>query len=106
MVFKFLRKKREENPEYIEVEGLTGETEIKVKVDSINEFKDANRIQGLIREGNIVFAKISELKKKNVNELKRAIDKIKITCEAIGGDLVGVDEDYLIITPANVKIVR
>jgi SepF-like predicted cell division protein (DUF552 family) len=105
MVFKFLKKK-EEKPEYIEIESLAEKTEIKVKVDSINEFKDASRIQELIRNGNIVFAKISELKKKDVKELKKAIDKIKRTCEAIGGDLVGVDEDYLIITPTNTKIVR
>jgi SepF-like predicted cell division protein (DUF552 family) len=106
MVFKFLKKKEKEKPEYVEIESLAEKTEVKVKVDSINEFKDASRVQGLIRDGNIVFAKIGELKKKDVNELKRAIDKIKKTCEAIGGDLVGVDEDYLIITPANVKIVR
>jgi hypothetical protein len=106
MLLKLLKKKKEEEPEYVEIEKLSEKSEIKVKVNSINELKDANKIQELIRDGNIVFAKISDLKKKDMKELKRAIDKIKRTCEAIGGDLVGLDEEYLIITPSNVKIIR
>jgi SepF-like predicted cell division protein (DUF552 family) len=106
MLLKLLKKKKEEEPEYVEIEKSSEKSEIKVKVNSINELKDANKIQELIRDGNIVFAKISDLKKKDMKELKRAIDKIKRTCEAIGGDLVGLDEEYLIITPSNVKIIR
>ncbi|MDI6806528.1 MAG: cell division protein SepF [Candidatus Aenigmarchaeota archaeon] len=105
MVFKIFKKKVEK-PEYVEIESLPERVRISVKVDVLNELKDVSRLQQLIRNGNIVFTRIKELRKKDINELKRAVDRIKRTCTAVGGDLVGVDEDYLVITPSNVKIVK
>ena len=39
-----------------------------------------------------------------MTELKRAISKIKKTCEAIGGDIVGLEENFLLIYPDFVKV--
>ena len=39
-------------------------------------------------------------------ELKRAVDKLKKTCVAMDGDIIGVDEDFLVLTPNYAKIWR
>lgn len=105
MPFKIFKKKVE-MPEYVEVEALPERVGVVVKVDTLNDLSDASRIQQLIRDGNIVFARIKELRKRDIDKLKRAVDRIKRTCVAVGGDLVGVNEDFLIITPKDVKIVK
>ena len=39
-------------------------------------------------------------------ELKRAINKLKKTIEVIGGDIAGLGEDYVILTPSFAEIYR
>ncbi|HIH43270.1 TPA: cell division protein SepF, partial [Candidatus Woesearchaeota archaeon] len=39
-------------------------------------------------------------------ELKRAINKLKKTCEAIDGDIAGFGDDYLIVVPTFAEIYR
>jgi len=46
------------------------------------------------------------LKDKDLVELKRAINKLKKTCDAINGDIAGFGEDYIVITPSFGKIYR
>jgi SepF-like predicted cell division protein (DUF552 family) len=79
---------------------------VKVRVETLKDFADTNRIQSLVREGNIVFLKIRGLRQKDLNELKRSVEKLKKTCTAMSGDIVGVDEDFLVLTPDYAKIFR
>jgi len=113
MVLEKLKKirdklaEKEEGEDFIEVDtGLEEEGKVTVKIDNLDSFVDSDRIQQFLREGNIVFLKIKDLRTKNINELKRAVERLKKTCTAMGGDLVGVDEDYIIITPKFAKIYR
>jgi SepF-like predicted cell division protein (DUF552 family) len=53
-----------------------------------------------------IRTKIKELRERDINELKRSVDKLRKTCSAMSGDIVGVDEDFLIITPSFAKIFR
>jgi len=41
-----------------------------------------------------------------LSELKKAVDKLKNTVSAIDGDIVGIDESYLLLTPSYAKIQR
>ncbi|MCD6483210.1 MAG: cell division protein SepF, partial [Candidatus Aenigmarchaeota archaeon] len=61
---------------------------------------------GLLREGYIVFVSIKDLKDRDLSELKRAIDKLKRTVLALNGDIVGVEEDFIVLTPGYAKIAR
>ena len=95
--------------EYIELdtegaEGLTGK--IPIKVDKIDEFSDADRIQRAVRDGAIVLCKIKSLKEKDISELKRAIEKLRKTCIALNGDIAGIDEDFIIICPSFAHVTR
>ena len=45
-------------------------------------------------------------KDKDLVELKRAINKLKKTCEAIEGDIAGFGDDYIVVTPSFAEIYR
>ena len=95
--------------EFIELD--TGEVEtpsgkIPIRVDKLEDFSDTDRIQKIMREGAIVLVKIKALRSKDISELKRAIDKLRKTCIAMNGDIAGIDEDFIIITPSFAHVAR
>ncbi len=96
--------------EYVELDSL-GVTEKKSKVIvrsfMINEFTDIKLVLDSLREGmTIALVNIKPLKSKDLVELKRAINKLKKTCEAIDGDIAGFGDDYLIVVPSFAEIYR
>ena len=77
-----------------------------VEVERIENLADTERIQKKIRGGSIMLIKIKELKSRDMNELKRAIDRVKKTVTALNGDIAGVGEDWIVVTPGHAKIHR
>ena len=108
IVEKLKKKKEEEGKEeIIEVKPVpSGERKVYVKVEKLKDFSDTNRIQNLLREGYIVFVNIKEIKERDLSELKRCVDKMKRTVLALNGDIVGVEEDFIILTPGFARIER
>lgn len=99
--------KKEKGEEFVEVEtGFEEEGKVSVKIDSLNSYSDTERIQQFLRDGNIVFLKIRDLRSKDINELKRAVERLKKTCTAMDGDVVGIEEDFLVLTPKFAKVYR
>jgi len=95
--------------EFIEIDTSEMETKrgkIPIRVDRLDDFSDSDRIQKKIRDGAVVLVKIKKLKEKDLSELKRAIDKLRKTCIAMNGDIAGIDEDYIICTPAFAHVAR
>lgn len=82
------------------------ERRVSVRIDTLKNFSDVERVQSMLRDGNIVFLKIKELRENDINELKRSVDKLRKTCVAMSGDMVGLDEDFLIITPDFARVYR
>ncbi len=98
-----------EEAEFIELDTSEIDTpsgKIPIRVDKIEDFSDSDRIQKIIRAGSIVLVKIKTLKEKDLSELKRAIDKLRKTCVAINGDIAGIDEDWIILTPSFAHVAR
>ncbi|MCK4808523.1 MAG: cell division protein SepF [Candidatus Aenigmarchaeota archaeon] len=77
-----------------------------IRVETLSEFSDTSVIQEYVRNGDIVWVRIKPLKEKDITELKRAVDRLRKTCVAINGDVAGIDEDYLVLTPPGVSIHR
>jgi SepF-like predicted cell division protein (DUF552 family) len=95
--------------EFIELDTDDVETpsgKVPIKVDKLDDFTDTDRIQKHIRNGNIVLVKIKSLRGKDISELKRAIEKLRKTCMAINGDIAGIDEDWVIMTPSFAHVAR
>jgi len=67
----------------------------------IQDFSDIKQILDVLREGQtIALINIKPLKDKDIIELKRAINKLKKTCDAIEGEIAGFGEDYIVVVPS------
>ncbi len=94
--------------EYIEVDSGASEQpgKVPIRVESLVDFNDTERIQKYLREGSIVLLKIGSLRSKDLGELKRSVEKLRRTCSAISGDIAGVEDNLLILTPQFAKVHR
>ena len=104
----FVGKLRGESEEYVELD-TEEEQETKklmVEVERLDNYADSDRLQRKVREGNILLVKIKDLKAKDMEELKRSVDKLRKTCLAINGDIAGMGEDWLVLTPATARVHR
>jgi SepF-like predicted cell division protein (DUF552 family) len=96
---------------YVEIppEGVAPPSKDKITVRPfvIEEFGDIKPILDSLREGyTISLVNIRPLKDKDLVELKRAINKLKKTCEAVEGDIAGFGDDWIALTPSFAKIFR
>ena len=97
------------NSDYVELEVEQKDkplAKIYVKYYSVVKFEDASPILNDIRSGyTLALIKIKELKEKGgVEELKRTISKLKKSADAAEAQIIGIDEDYLLIVPNFVKV--
>jgi len=96
--------------DYVEIDSAAIEKSKKkviVKTFFLDDFEDVKPILDDLREGNtIALVNIKPLKDKDIIELKRAINKLKKTCDATQGEIAGFGEDYIVVTPAFAKIHR
>jgi SepF-like predicted cell division protein (DUF552 family) len=95
--------------EYVELD--TSSEEIKSKIIirpfTLDDFSGIKPILESIRTGNTVaLVNIKPLKDKDMIELKRAINKLKKTCEAINGEIAGFGDDWIVVAPSFAQIHR
>jgi SepF-like predicted cell division protein (DUF552 family) len=92
--------------EYVEVgvaeSGVPGK--IGISIERLEEFADADRVLRDVRQGTLVFLKIKSLKEKDLGELKRAVEKLKRTVLAQNGEIIGVEQNWLILAPEHAKV--
>jgi SepF-like predicted cell division protein (DUF552 family) len=94
---------------YVELEhmGDTSRAKVIVRPFMLEDFDDVKPILESLREGyTIALVNIRPLKEKDIVELKRAINKLKKTCDAIEGEVAGFGEDYIVATPPFATIYR
>ncbi len=99
-----------ENEEgYVELDSESQEFKSKIIVRPfvLKDFDDIKEILDSLREGyTIALVNIKPLKDKDLVELKRAINKLKKTTDAIEGEIAGFGEDYIVVTPSFAQIYR
>jgi SepF-like predicted cell division protein (DUF552 family) len=82
-------------------------SKVVVRPFNMEDFSDIKPILDVLREGTtICLINIKPLKEKDLVELKRAINKLKKTCDAIDGDIAGFGDDYIVVAPAFATIHR
>lgn len=111
-LMKFSIFKKEE-PKEVAVEEYTEipaeedtSSKVNIVIDHIEGMIDVDKIIRKVRTGNIVIAKIKDLRDNNMEELKHCISKLKTATANINGDIAGVGEEWIIVTPAMAKIDR
>jgi len=95
--------------DYLEVDTQTAVNKSKITIRPfvLQEFTDIKPILEVLRDGyTIALINVKPLRDKDLIELKRAIIKIKKTCEAIDGDIAGFGEEWMVATPSFAMIYR
>lgn len=119
MVKNFFSKRKEdfeqddqmESEDFVELDtsapASQSDQKVVVRPFVITDFSDVKQILEVLRESyTIALINIKPLKDKDLLELKRAINKLKKTCEAIEGDVAGFGDDYIVVTPYFAEIYR
>ena len=95
---------------YVELGSESGadtRSKLMVRPFAIEEFEHIKPILDALREGHtIALINIKPLKDKDLVELKRAINKLKKTCDAIEGDIAGFGENWIAAVPKGAYIYR
>lgn len=98
------------NEDYLEVESKPAggsKAKIIVRPFVIEDFSDIKPALDALREGyTVALINIGPLKEKDIVELKRAVNKIKKTCDAVEGDIAGFGEDWIVVTPSFAQVYR
>lgn len=91
----------------LDTEGGDGRSRILVRPFQLEDFDDVKPVLDALREGyTIALVNIKPLKERDLVELKRAINKLKKTTDAIEGEIAGFGDDYIVITPGFASIYR
>jgi SepF-like predicted cell division protein (DUF552 family) len=118
MTFFSKLKEKFTGPKYDEMEQETGYVELEndaevskskvlVRPFMLEDFDDVKPVLDSLREGyTIALVNIKPLKDKDLVELKRAINKLKKTADAIEGEIAGFGDDFLVVTPSFASIYR
>ncbi|MEM3154090.1 MAG: cell division protein SepF [Candidatus Woesearchaeota archaeon] len=99
----------EQETGYVELEndGEVSKSKVLVRPFMLEDFDDVKPVLDSLREGyTIALVNIKPLKDKDLVELKRAINKLKKTTDAIEGEIAGFGDDFLVITPSFASIYR
>ncbi len=109
----FLNKNKENEEDvieddFVELDAKTSEEQQKVVVraETVQELDDVETVQEHLRNEHIVWANIQPLKSRDMTKLKRAVKRLKKTVRAVDGDIAGVDEDWIVVTPEFAQIER
>ncbi len=98
---KFEELDTEEGYVELDINAIESKSKILVRPFTLEDFEDVKPILDAMREGHtIALINIRPLKERDLVELKRAINKLKKTTEAIDGEIAGFGEDYIVVTPS------
>ncbi|MFA4886581.1 MAG: cell division protein SepF [Candidatus Nanoarchaeia archaeon] len=97
--------------DYVEISSQpsdrAGKAKVVVRSFMVEDFADIKPALDALREGfTIALVNIKPLKEKDLVEVKRAVSKLKKTCDAIEGDIAGFGEDWIVVTPSFANIYR
>jgi SepF-like predicted cell division protein (DUF552 family) len=109
-MFGFLkRKKEDETTAQVAEVPLEYEEKAEPKqilVEKVGNLGDSDSIIRKVRMGAIVIASIKELKENKPDELKQAIGRIKTAVGNMQGDIAGVGDEWIVVTPSTAVIKR
>lgn len=96
--------------DYVQIDNSgkqAGNAKVIVRPFVLEDFSDTKIILDSLRnQDTVALINIQPLKDKDIVELKRSINKLKKTVDAIGGDIAGFGDDYIVITPSFATIWR
>ncbi|MEM4336483.1 MAG: cell division protein SepF [Candidatus Woesearchaeota archaeon] len=97
-----------ESADYVEVLPQDSKkSKILIRPFILEDFEDIKPVIDSLREGyTIALVNIRPLRDRDLVELKRAINKLKKTCDAVEADIAGFGEDWIAVAPSFASIYR
>lgn len=77
-----------------------------LKAMPLRTLADVEVIKHELKLGNILILKITPLARKNVEDVKKAVDELSGFSQTIGGDIASLGEERVVIVPNFVRIWR
>lgn len=78
---------------------------VDVRVFMLDDYENIRDILDVIRgEDTVCLIDIHLLRNKDPDELRRAVDKVKKTIEAVDGELIGFHENWILAAPKQVRV--
>ncbi len=84
---------------------IVEEAETLIKVAEVTGLNEVPEIRRQIYEGNIVIADIAFLRHDKLT-LDRILKDLRQLAEDVNGDIVGLGEDYVVVTPTGIRVDR
>jgi len=84
---------------------ISDQADMFVRVAEITGINELSEVRRQIYEGNVVVADVAFLKHDKLT-LDRILKDLRQLAEDVNGDVVGLGEEYVVITPTGVKVDR
>jgi SepF-like predicted cell division protein (DUF552 family) len=90
----------------VEEEAVYEDADAYVKPVTLRNIEDLRGVEHELKEGNLILLNIEEAQKRNPRGLRDMVLAIKDVVGQIDGDIAGISQGRLLVTPARVKIVK
>jgi SepF-like predicted cell division protein (DUF552 family) len=90
---------------YIDSTGGSGLANMYVRVGEIQRYEDLKEFSDYVYGGNVLILDFSPIAEEEVI-LKRITNDLKKMTQEINGDIAGIGNNLMIISPSNVKVER
>jgi len=77
-----------------------------VKTLTLDSLEELDKVGSELETGNIAIIRLTPMLDRDLDDVNRAVRKLKKTVNEIGGDIASLGEDRIIVTPSRVKIWR
>ncbi|MGD9131337.1 MAG: cell division protein SepF [Candidatus Bathyarchaeota archaeon] len=77
-----------------------------LKAMPLRNLADVEVMKHELKLGNIIILKITPLARKNVEDVKKAVDELSGFTQSIGGDIASLGKERVVIVPKSVRIWR
>jgi len=100
--------KRSEKPEVAEetITSADPPTKTYLKALPLRDLEDVDVIKREVKSGNILILRVSPLARKNIEDVKRAVNELHEFTTRVGGDIARLGEERVVITPPFIRIWR
>ena len=108
---KKLRGERLGSEEYIDLaelvedKGIEIEADVLIKVAEIHRFEDIRNVTDIVYDGHILMVDIESIAG-NKEALTRVHSELKAVAGDVGGDVAGIGQNIIVVTPAAIGIDR
>jgi len=90
---------------YIESAGGVGPASMYVRVGEIQRYEDLKEFTDYVYGGNVLILDFTPIAEEEVI-LKRITNELKKMAKEINGDIAGIGNNLMIVSPSNVKVER